>query len=315
MSNSTGPDGSHVPVLLGPVLQGLNIKENGCYVDGTFGRGGHSREILSRLGSSGRLIAIDRDPEAVASVSSSLRGDSRFEIVRDEIAHLEDIAAQRGLLGKVDGLLFDLGVSSPQLDEAARGFSFRADGPLDMRMDNESGISAAEWIASVDERSLKRVIAEYGEEKFAGRIARAIVNARASTKIQRTGELADIVSSAVPAAARKRIHPATQTFQAIRIFINRELEQLNAALAATVNVLAPGGRLCAISFHSLEDRRVKRFLRSASQVAEPYRGMPSIPAEFLPPMKTIGKVVKGTSEEIAANPRARSARLRIAERL
>jgi 16S rRNA (cytosine1402-N4)-methyltransferase len=261
------------------------------------------------------LIAIDRDPAAVASAGSNLRGDSRFEIIRDEIAHLEDIAAHFGLLGKVDGLLLDLGVSSPQLDEAARGFSFRADGPLDMRMDNENGVSAAEWIASVDERSLKRVIAEYGEEKFAGRIARAIVNARASLEILRTGQLADIVSSAVPAAARKRIHPATQTFQAIRIFINRELEQLDAALAASIDMLAPGGRLCAISFHSLEDRRVKRFLRSASQVAEPYRGMPSIPAEFLPPMKTIGKVAKGTDDEIAANPRARSARLRIAERL
>lgn len=304
-----------MPVLLGPVLQGLNIKENGCYLDGTFGRGGHSREILRRLGSSGRLIAIDRDPAAVAAADPAMRIDSRFEIVRNEIAHLEDIAAQFGLLGKVDGLLLDLGVSSPQLDEAARGFSFRADGPLDMRMDNESGISAAEWIATADERSLKRVIAEFGEENFAGRIARAIVHARSTAAILRTGQLADVVASAVPAAARKRIHPATKTFQAIRIFINRELEQLDAALAASINVLAPGGRLCAISFHSLEDRRVKRFMRNASQVAEPYRGMPSVPAEFLPPMKTIGKVVKATDEEAAENPRARSARLRTAERL
>lgn len=304
-----------MPVLLGPVLQGLNVKENGCYVDGTFGRGGHSREILRRLGSSGRLIAIDRDPAAIASLDPAMRSDSRFELVRNEIAHLEDIMARFGLLGKVDGLLLDLGVSSPQLDEAARGFSFRADGPLDMRMDNESGISAAEWIASADERSLKRVIAEFGEENFAGRIARAIVQARSSAAILRTGQLADVVASAVPAAARKRIHPATKTFQAIRIFINRELEQLDAALAATINVLAPGGRLCVISFHSLEDRRVKRFMRKASQVAEPYRGMPSVPAEFLPPMKLIGKVVKASDEEAAVNPRARSARLRTAERL
>jgi 16S rRNA (cytosine1402-N4)-methyltransferase len=261
------------------------------------------------------LIAIDRDPAAVAAADPAMRIDSRFEIVRNEIAHLEDIAAQFGLLGKVDGLLLDLGVSSPQLDEAARGFSFRADGPLDMRMDNESGISAAEWIATADERSLKRVIAEFGEENFAGRIARAIVRARSTAAILRTGQLADVVASAVPAAARKRIHPATKTFQAIRIFINRELEQLDFALAASINVLAPGGRLCAISFHSLEDRRVKRFMRNASQVAEPYRGMPSVPAEFLPPMKTIGKVVKATDEEAAENPRARSARLRTAERL
>jgi 16S rRNA (cytosine1402-N4)-methyltransferase len=304
-----------VPVLLEPVLQGLNIKESGCYVDGTFGRGGHSREILRRLGSSGRLIAIDRDSTAVAAAEPDMRSDSRFEIVRNEIAHLENIAAQFGLLGKVDGLVLDLGVSSPQLDEAARGFSFRADGPLDMRMDNESGINAAEWLASVDERSLKRVIAEFGEEKFAGRIARAIVSSRSAFAILRTGQLADIVASAVPAAARKRIHPATQTFQAIRIFINRELEQLDAALAASINVLAPGGRLCAISFHSLEDRRVKRFMRKVSQVAEQYRGMPSVPVEFLPPMKTIGKVVKASDQESAENPRARSARLRIAERL
>lgn len=304
-----------MPVLLGPVLQGLNVKENGCYVDGTFGRGGHSREILRRLGSSGRLIAIDRDPAAIASLDPAMRSDSRFELVRNEIAHLEDIMARFGLLGKVDGLLLDLGVSSPQLDEAARGFSFRADGPLDMRMDNESGTSAAEWIASVDERTLKKIIADFGEEKFAGRIARAIVQARTSGEILRTGQLADVIASAVPAAARKRIHPATKTFQAIRIFINRELEQLDAALAATINVLAPGGRLCVISFHSLEDRRVKRFMRKASQVAEPYRGMPSVPAEFLPPMKLIGKVVKASDEEAAVNPRARSARLRTAERL
>jgi 16S rRNA (cytosine1402-N4)-methyltransferase len=184
-----------------------------------------------------------------------------------------------------------------------------------MRMDNESGNSAAEWIATADERTLKRVIAEFGEENFAGRIARAIVQARSTAAILRTGQLADVVASAVPAAARKRIHPATKTFQAIRIFINRELEQLDAALAASINVLAPGGRLCAISFHSLEDRRVKRFMRHASQVAEPYRGMPSVPVEFLPPMKTIGKVVKANDEEAGENPRARSARLRTAERL
>jgi 16S rRNA (cytosine1402-N4)-methyltransferase len=303
-----------VPVLLGPVLQGLNIKGNGCYVDGTFGRGGHSREILQRLGSSGRLIAIDRDSQAVAAADPAMGSDPRFEILRDEIAHLKNIAAQRGLLGKVDGLLLDLGVSSPQLDEAGRGFSFRSDGPLDMRMDAESGISAAEWIARVDEKFLKNVIAKFGEERFAGRIARAIVAARRSHVIERTGQLAEIVASVVP-AGKRRIHPATKTFQAIRIFINRELEQLDAALAASVDLLAPGGRLCAISFHSLEDRRVKRFMRNASREPEQYRGMPSVPAEFRPPMSLIGKAITASADEIATNPRSRSARLRIAERI
>jgi 16S rRNA (cytosine1402-N4)-methyltransferase len=314
VNDNTGPEGRHVPVLLGPVLQALNIKEDGCYVDGTFGRGGHSREILRRLGKTGRLLAIDRDPQAIDAADPAMRSDPRFEIVKDEIAHLENIAAERGLLGKVDGLLLDLGVSSPQLDEAGRGFSFRLDGPLDMRMDTESGVSAAEWLASVDEKTLKKVIGEYGEERFAGRIARAIVAARASKAILRTGQLAELIASVAPAKSR-RIHPATKTFQAIRIFINRELEQLDAALAASLQLLAPGGRLCVISFHSLEDRRVKRFLRNASRVSEQYRGMPSIPEGYRPRMKLTGKAVTANADEIAANPRARSARLRTAERI
>lgn len=303
-----------MPVLLGPVLQALNIKENGCYVDGTFGRGGHSREILRRLGNGGRLLAIDRDSRAIDAASPEMRTDPRFEIVKDEIAHLENIAAERGLLGKVDGLLLDLGVSSPQLDEAGRGFSFRLDGPLDMRMDTEKGISAAEWLASVDEKNLKRVIAEFGEERFAGRIARAIIAARTSRAITRTGQLAELIASVAPAKNR-RIHPATKTFQAIRIFINRELEQLDAALAASLSLLAPGGRLCVISFHSLEDRKVKRFLRNASREPEQYRGMPSIPERFRPQLKLIGKAVAANADEIADNPRARSAHLRTAERI
>ncbi|MDH4047767.1 MAG: 16S rRNA (cytosine(1402)-N(4))-methyltransferase RsmH [Gammaproteobacteria bacterium] len=314
MSDKTGPAGSHVPVLLGPVLQGLNIRDNGCYVDGTFGRGGHSREILRLLGSEGRLLAIDRDAQAVAAADPGMRSDPRFEIIKDEIAHLKNIAAERGLLGKVDGLLLDLGVSSPQLDEAGRGFSFRSDGPLDMRMDPASGISAADWLARVEEKSLKKVIAEFGEEKFAGRIARAIIATRDSNAILRTGQLAELVASVVP-PGKKRIHPATKTFQAIRIFINGELEQLDAALAASLDLLASGGRLCAISFHSLEDRLVKRFIRNASREPEQYRGMPSIPEAFRPPMKPIGKAVMASAGEIAANPRARSARLRIAERV
>ncbi len=303
-----------MPVLLGAVLQALNIKEDGCYVDGTFGRGGHSGEILRRLGSNGRLLAIDRDTQAIDAAAPDMRSDPRFEIVKDEIAHLENIATERGLLGKVDGLLLDLGVSSPQLDEAGRGFSFRLDGPLDMRMDTESGVSAAEWLAGVDEKTLKRVIAEFGEERFAGRIARAIVAARAKGAILRTGQLAELIATVAPAKNR-RIHPATKTFQAIRIFINRELEQLDAALAASLKLLAPGGRLCVISFHSLEDRRVKRFLRNASREPEQYRGMPSIPEAHRPQLKLAGKAVTATLQEIAVNPRARSARLRAAEHI
>ena len=283
-------------------------------MDGTFGRGGHSGEILKALGPKGRLIGIDRDPQAVAEANKRLNADQRFEIVRDEIAHLEHIARDRGLLGKVDGLLLDLGVSSPQLDEAARGFSFRSDGPLDMRMDPQSGISAAEWIATASEREIRKVLFQLGEEKFAVRIAKAIVDARASTVISSTLQLADIVKAAVPNWPKKK-HPATKTFQAIRIFINRELEQLDCALAATVELLAPGGRLCVISFHSLEDRRVKRFMRDASRESEQYRGMPNVPKEHQPPFKLVGKLIVATDAEIEQNPRARSARLRIAERV
>ena len=220
---------------------------------------------------------------------------------------------KENLLGQVDGLLLDLGVSSPQLDEARRGFSFRADGPLDMRMDPASGQSAADWLRSVDEQTLKKVLKEYGEERFAGRIARAIVAARESSPIRTTTELADIVSKAAPAPKQKR-HPATKTFQGIRIFINRELEELQAALEASIDLLAPGGRLAVISFHSLEDRAVKRFIRNASRESEQYRGLPDVPKEFQPPLKTVGKAIAPSDDEIAVNPRARSARLRIAER-
>lgn len=303
-----------MPVLLGPAIAGLNLKPDGCYVDGTFGRGGHSRAILERLGPSGRLLAIDRDPQAIAAASPALKRDSRLELIRGEFAEIRRYAAERNLLGKVAGVLLDLGVSSPQLDEANRGFSFRTDGPLDMRMDPDGGQSAAEWLAVVDERTLKDVIRKFGEERFAGRIARAIVDARKAHPLERTTELADVVSAAVPLREKKR-HPATRTFQAIRIFINRELEQLEVALQASVELLCPGGRLCVISFHSLEDRLVKRFMRRASQEPPQYRGLPDIPVEFRPPMKVVGKAIAPTAEETELNPRARSARLRIAERL
>jgi len=311
---------AHVPVLLGPVLEGLNIRANGCYVDGTFGRGGHSSAILERLTADGRLIAIDRDPQAIASAPEALLSDPRFELIRGESAQLEKFIDERGLRGSVDGVLLDLGVSSPQLDEAGRGFSFLRDGPLDMRMDPDAGISAAEWLARVDEKELKRVLKTYGEERSAARIARAIVAARDEAPIATTVQLADIIAAAAPAHGQKR-HPATKSFQAIRVFINGELDQLKSALEQSVNVLRKptalrsGGRLCVISFHSLEDRLVKRFMREASREPEQYRGMPSVPAEYRPKLKPIGRLIEATAAEIAANRRARSARLRVAERM
>jgi len=303
-----------LPVLLDAVLEGLNIRSDGRYVDATFGRGGHSSAILTRLDSAGRLLAIDRDPQAIGLAADALRCDPRFELVQGEFRELINYALERQLLGKVAGLLLDLGVSSPQLDEAARGFSFQSNGPLDMRMDPTSGISAADWLQQVAEKELRKVLAQLGEERFAGRIARAIVAARAVHPIRTTKELADLVKSVVPARGERK-NPATRTFQAIRIFINDELGQLEKALAASLELLRPGGRLCVISFHSLEDRRVKRFMRDASQEHVSYRGLPDIPAEFLPRLRRIGKVISADDEEVAVNVRARSARLRIAERL
>ena len=304
---------AHVPVLLGPVLEGLKIKPDGCYVDGTFGRGGHSREILKQLGNDGRLIAIDRDPQAIASAPNSLTGDPRFELIKGDCAQLQKFIGERNLVGEVDGLLFDLGVSSPQLDEAERGFSFMRDGPLDMRMDTDSGTSASEWLATVDERELRHVLRKFGEENNASRIARAIVSARDEEPISRTAQLARIVEEASPRRGQK-IHPATKTFQAIRIAINGELDQLEAVLAQSVNVMKRGARLCVISFHSLEDRIVKRFMRDESRETEQYRGMPNVPEEFQPKLRLAGKAISATDGEVAANRRARSAHLRTAER-
>lgn len=311
--------GGHQPVLLEPVLERLNIHADGWYIDGTFGRGGHSREIWSRLGPAGRLLAIDRDPQAVAHAETLMKGKTGFEIVKGEIADIRKIAADRDLPGKVDGILFDLGVSSPQLDDPERGFSFRTDGPLDMRMDPHSGISAAEWLARVEEKDLKRILSQYGEERFAGRIAKAIIAMRARTPVTRTSQLAQIVAEAMPKSLQRqgerRRHPATRTFQAIRIRINDELRQLEEALAASAELLARGGRLCVITFHSLEDRIVKRFMRDASREPEAWRGMPQVPAGARPPFRIVGKAVSATAADIAANPRTRSARLRTAERL
>jgi 16S rRNA (cytosine1402-N4)-methyltransferase len=304
---------THVPVLLGPVLEGLEIRTDGLYVDGTFGRGGHSSAILQRLNADGRLIAIDRDPQAIAAAAPLLTNDPRFTLIRSDFANLAKQLDQMGLTGGVDGMLFDLGVSSPQLDEAERGFSFLRDGPLDMRMDPDAGISAAQWLNTANEKTLKQVLYKYGEERDAPRIARAIVAARAEAAFATTGQLANVVSSVIPAHTRKK-HPATKTFQAIRIFINDELGQLEEALKQSIDLLATGGRLCVISFHSLEDRIVKRFMRDASRESEQWRGMPDVPPEFQPKLKVIGKAITATAEEVAANVRARSARLRIAER-
>jgi len=305
----------HVPVLLGPVLDGLEIKEDGCYVDGTFGRGGHSGEILKRLNSNGRLIGIDRDPDAIASAPKALTDDPRFELIRGECAQLKTIISEKRLSGEVDGILLDLGVSSPQLDEARRGFSFLRDGPLDMRMDPESGTFARDFLQQVDAKALIQVLRKFGEETHAFRIAHAICDARVNSTTDTKAKLAGIVEAAVPAKARaQRKHPGTKTFQAIRIAVNGELEQLEAVLDQSVDVLGKGGRLCVISFHSLEDRMVKRFMRHTSSEPEQYRGMPSMPDELRPKLKTVGKLVVATAEEIASNRRARSARLRIAER-
>ena len=304
---------AHVPVLLEPALEGLAIKEDGIYVDGTFGRGGHSSAILERLGKEGRLLAIDRDPDAIAAAKQSLTSDERVTLIRGEIAQLASCMGKGGVAGQVDGLLFDLGVSSPQLDNATRGFSFLRDGPLDMRMDPDAGVSASDWLQSVEEKDLKRILFKYGEERDAARIARAIVAARDEAPIETTTQLADIVAAVVPAHTRKK-HPATKTFQAIRIFINDELGQIEAALQQSLDVLKRGGRLCVISFHSLEDRIVKRFMRDASRESEQYRGMPDVPQEHQPKLKLIGKAITASAEEIAANVRARSATLRIAER-
>lgn len=305
----------HVPVLLGPVIDGLGIRENGCYVDATFGRGGHSSELLQRLGSDGRLIGIDRDPEAIAAAPTSLLADPRFELVRGECAQLEAIVDERGLVGSVDGILLDLGVSSPQLDEARRGFSFMRDGPLDMRMDPDSGTSARDWLAAVDERTLIHVLRKYGEETHARKYARVIMERRDKSPIETTFDLASAITDTVyPRQTRSKKHPATKTFQAIRIVVNAELEQLEAVLEQSVTILRQGGRLCVISFHSLEDRIVKRFMRDESKEPEQYRGMPNIPQEFLPKLRGIGKAISASAKEIQENRRSRSSRLRVAER-
>lgn len=302
----------HLPVLASEAIEALAINPDGVYVDGTFGRGGHSRLVLEKLSARGRLIALDRDPAAIEA-GQKLQ-DTRLALVRAPFSRLAEALDGLGV-DKVDGILLDIGVSSPQLDEAARGFSFRLEGPLDMRMDPDSGMSAADWIAAADEDEMKEVIKRYGEERFARQIAHAIAAARKISPIRTTGELAQIVASAV----RKREpgqHPATRTFQAIRIFLNHELEELEAVLPACVQRLKPGGRLAVISFHSLEDRIVKRFIREEERGEELPRGLPVRAADIAPGrLKRVGKAIRATDAETKRNPRARSAVLRVAERV
>jgi len=305
---------AHKPVLLDEVLAGLAVQADGRYCDATFGRGGHAAAILAQLGPAGRVCAIDRDPEAVAAGREGFASEPRLTLVRGSFGRLEERVRAAGWEGGLQGVLLDLGVSSPQLDEARRGFSFMQDGPLDMRMDNESGISAAQWLARAGEREIADVLFKLGEEKFSRRIARAIVAARAAAPIVTTRQLADIVAGAVPTREPGK-HPATRTFQAIRIHVNRELEEVEAALPQAVNLLAPGGRLCVISFHSLEDRLVKRFIRREAQGDPVYAGLPNVPPHARPRLRLVGGAVMPGEAEVAANPRARSAVLRIAEKV
>jgi 16S rRNA (cytosine1402-N4)-methyltransferase len=304
----------HDSVLLQTSIEALKIDPAGIYIDGTFGRGGHSRKILSALDERGRLLAIDRDPEAVACAGRMFAQDARFQIVQESFAMLAEVSAQAGLMGRVNGILLDLGVSSPQLDQPERGFSFTKDGPLDMRMDPSSGISAAEWLAQAEMKEIAEVLKKYGEERHAKRIARAIVEARAQAPISRTLQLAEIVSKANPAWEKTK-HPATRSFQGIRIYINGELDDLRRALKSVIDVLTVGGRLAVISFHSLEDRMVKRFMRDQAKGDRYPAGVPVTQESLQPRLRLIGRAVRPSMDETANNPRARSAVLRVAERL
>jgi 16S rRNA (cytosine1402-N4)-methyltransferase len=303
----------HIPVLLAEALDALKVHEGGRYVDATFGRGGHTAAILERVGKDGGVIAIDRDPQAIEAGRLRFANEPRLTLVKRSFDRLAEAAAEAGWIGGVDGVLLDLGVSSPQLDDAARGFSFAQDGPLDMRMDPERGASGADFVAHASERELVRVIRDFGEERFAKRIARAIVEARRAAPITRTSQLAEIAARAVPTREPGK-HPATRTFQAIRIQVNDELAQLERALEGALAALAPGGRLAAISFHSLEDGVVKRFMQKHSQEDPVYAGLPDVPAHARPKLRRIGRAVHPGEAEIAANPRARSAVMRVAER-
>ena len=303
----------HITVLLNEAVDALAVREDGIYVDGTFGRGGHSRLILSRLGSQGRLIVFDKDPQAIEAAQKLAEQDGRVTVVHDGFSSFQTTLDKLGI-EKIDGALFDLGISSPQIDDGARGFSFRFDAPLDMRMDPTRGMSAAEWIATASEQDLHEVIKNYGEERFSRQIARAIVAQRTESPIDTTRKLAQLVAQNVRTRERGQ-DPATRTFQAVRIFINRELEEVEAVLPQVMGRLKQGGRLAVIAFHSLEDRIVKQFVKKYSQHPPLPRWAAVKEADLpLPPLKAVGKAIKPGVEETASNPRARSAVLRVAER-
>ncbi|HEY3432061.1 MAG TPA: 16S rRNA (cytosine(1402)-N(4))-methyltransferase RsmH [Rhodocyclaceae bacterium] len=302
---------AHVSVLLTEAVEALNVQPDGVYVDATFGRGGHSRAILAKLGPKGRLIALDRDPAAIAAGEAMT--DARFQLEHAWFGEIDQVLERLGV-AQVDGVLMDIGVSSPQLDDGSRGFSFRFDAPLDMRMDTSKGETAAEWLARAEQQEITEVLKDYGEERFAYAIAKAVVAARSSGGIATTGQFAALVEKAVRTREPGQ-HPATRSFQGIRIFINRELEELSLALPGAVARLKPGGRLVVISFHSLEDRIVKQFLRDESTPVQPPKGVPVRAADLPPPnMDLVGKAVKASVAEVAANPRSRSAVMRVAEK-
>ncbi|MBD9427580.1 16S rRNA (cytosine(1402)-N(4))-methyltransferase RsmH [Pseudomonas sp. PDM15] len=306
----------HITVLLDEAVEALAMRADGCYLDGTFGRGGHSRLILERLGPKGRLLGFDKDPLAIASGNALAAEDGRFVVVQRSFADLGEEAAARGLVGKVDGLLLDLGVSSPQLDDAERGFSFLNDGPLDMRMNPDAGVSAAQFIATASADEIARVFKEYGEERFAKRMARAVVERREQKPFERTADLAAVLTEANPAWEKGK-NPATRAFQGLRIHVNNELGDLERGLDAALETLAVGGRLVVISFHSLEDRIVKQFMRrqAKGEADNLPRDLPIIPKAFEPRLKLLGKPIYAGEAELKANPRSRSAVMRVAEKL
>ncbi len=306
--------GEHKPVLVEEALVALAIRPFGKYVDATFGRGGHTKKILAALNSEGRVLAIDQDPEAIRSGQAALGDDARLRLHHGSFGELEDTVSELGWRGDVDGILLDLGVSSPQLDTPERGFSFSVDGPLDMRMNPAYGMDAASWISQAREQEIERVLREYGEERYARRIAKAIVNARAQNPITRTRQLAEIVAAAHPKWEPFK-HPATRSFQAIRIFINQELSVLESVLPQCFRVLKTGGRLAVISFHSLEDRIVKNFMRTAARGDDYPLDVPVTADQLHPQCRLVGKAVRPGEEECRYNPRARSAVMRVAEKI
>lgn len=304
----------HTPVFLEEALAALDVRDGGRYLDATFGRGGHTAAILQRVGRQGRVVAIDRDPDAIRAGRERFATDERLTLVHGPFSRVAQMVREMGMVGEFNGVLLDLGVSSPQLDDAARGFSFAQDGPLDMRMNNSSGQTAAEWLAKAPEHEIARVIRDFGEERFARRIARGIVQARGEQPITRTLQLAAIIASAVPMREPGK-HPATRSFQAIRIQVNQEFDEIEAALEGTLMALAPQGRICAISFHSLEDGIVKRFMQKHSQEDPVYAGLPEVPAHARPKLRRVGRAIHPAAAEVERNPRARSAIMRIAEKV